>query len=131
MRVWGRYIPALALLTVGLCAAPPVAALTGSVTGTILDASSGRGLDAVQVSLETVGATETRLGGITQTTGRFLIINVPVGQYVLRAQLLGFGTLTEVVDVTAGQAVVVNLSLEPQAISLSEIVVTGVAGATQ
>jgi len=85
----------------------------------------------VQVSLETVGATETTLGGLTQATGRFLIINVPVGQYVLRAQLLGFGTQTQVVDVTAGQASVVDLRLEPEAISLSEIVVTGVAGATQ
>ena len=74
---------------------------------------------------------EANLGGLTQATGRFLIINVPVGQYVLRAELLGFGTQTQVVDVTAGQAVVVDLRMAPQAISLSEIVVTGVAGATQ
>ena len=131
MRDWGKYLSILALLTVGLFAAAPAAAQTGSVTGTILDASSGGPLDAVQVSLETVGSTETNLGGLTQSTGRFLIINVPVGQYVLRAQLLGFGTVTQVLDVVAGQAAVVDLRLEPQAISLSEIVVTGVAGATQ
>jgi TonB-linked SusC/RagA family outer membrane protein len=131
MRVWGKLVPTLALLAVGLFAAAPAAAQTGSVTGTILDASTGAPLDAVQVSLETVGATETNLGALSQPTGRFLIINVPVGQYVLRAQLLGFGTLTQVVDVAAGQAAVVDLRLEPEAISLSEIVVTGVAGATQ
>ena len=131
MRDWGKLFPTLALLAVGLLAAAPAAAQTGSVTGTILDASTGAPLDAVQVSLETVGATETTLGGLTQATGRFLIINVPVGQYVLRAQLLGFGTQTQVVDVTAGQAAVVDMRLEPEAISLSEIVVTGVVGATQ
>jgi len=131
MRDWGKFVPILAFLTVGLFAAAPAAAQTGTVTGTILDASTGMQLDAVQVSLETVGATESALGGLTQQTGRFLIINVPVGQYVLRAQLLGFGTQTQVVDVTGGGATVVDLRLEPQAISLSEIVVTGVAGATQ
>jgi len=131
MRVWGRFVPMLALVAVALSAAVPAAAQTGSVTGTILDASTGQPLDAVQVSLETVGATEARLGSLTQQTGRFLIINVPVGQYVLRAELLGFGTQTQVVNVVAGQAVVLDMRLEPQAISLSEIVVTGVAGATQ
>jgi TonB-linked SusC/RagA family outer membrane protein len=131
MKGWGKYFPILALLTVGLFAAAPAAAQTGTVTGTILDASTGAPLDAVQVSLEVVGATETNLGGLTQSSGRFLIINVPVGQYLLRAQLLGFGTQTQLVDVIGGQTAVVDLRLEPEAISLSEIVVTGVAGATQ
>jgi TonB-dependent SusC/RagA subfamily outer membrane receptor len=131
MKIWGKYVPILALLAVGLFTAAPVAAQTGSVTGTILDASSGMSLDAVQISLEAVGSGETRFGGLTRASGRFLIINVPVAQYVLRAELLGFGTQTQVVDVTGGEAVVVNLRLQPAAISLSEIVVTGVAGATQ
>jgi TonB-dependent SusC/RagA subfamily outer membrane receptor len=131
MRDWGRFLPTLALLAVGLLVAAPAAAQTGSVTGTITNAGTGGPLDMVQVSLETVGAQEANLGGLTQATGRFLIINVPVGQYVLRAQLLGFGTQTQVVTVTAGQAGVVDLRLQPEAISLSEIVVTGVAGATQ
>jgi TonB-linked SusC/RagA family outer membrane protein len=131
MRVWGRFVPLLALVAVALFAAVPAAAQTGSVTGTILNASTGEPLDAVQVTLETVGVREARQGGLTQATGRFLIVNVPVGQYVLRAELLGFGTQTQVVDVAAGEAVAVNLRLQPEAISLSEIVVTGVAGATQ
>ena len=132
MRVWGRFVPLLALVAVALFAAVPVAAQMGSVTGTILDASTGQPLDAVQISLEAVGASEqARLGGLTQQTGRFLIINVPVGQFVLRAELLGFGSQTQVVNVAAGEAVVVDMRLQPQAISLSEIVVTGVAGATQ
>jgi iron complex outermembrane receptor protein len=131
MKHWGKYVPILALLAVGLFTAAPAAAQTGSVTGTILDASTGQPLDAVQVSLEAVGTGEARYGGLTQASGRFLIINVPVAQYVLRAELLGFGTQTQVVDITGGQAVVVDMRLQPAAISLSEIVVTGVAGATQ
>jgi TonB-linked SusC/RagA family outer membrane protein len=131
MRDWGKFVPTLALLAVGLFAAAPAAAQTGTVTGTILDASTGAPLDAVQVSLETVGAAQTNLGGLTQATGRFILINVPAGQYVLRAQLLGFGTKTQVIDVIGGQPAIVDMRLDPEAISLSEIVVTGVAGATQ
>ena len=109
MKHWGKYVPILALLAVGLFTAAPAAGQTGSVTGTILDASSGQPLDAVQVSLEAVGSGEVRYGGLTQASGRFLIINVPVAQYVQRAELLGFGTQTQLVDVTGGQAVVVDL----------------------
>ncbi|MFC1575791.1 carboxypeptidase-like regulatory domain-containing protein, partial [Gemmatimonadota bacterium] len=131
MRVWGRFLPTLAFLAVSLLVAAPAAAQTGSVTGTILSASTGEPLDAVQVSLERVGQEESRLGGLSQATGRYLIINVPVGQYVLRAELIGYGTMSQVLDITAGQAQVLDFRLESEAISLSEIVVTGVAGATQ
>ncbi len=131
MKRWGKYVPILALLAVGLFAAAPAAAQTGSVTGTILSSDTGQPLDAVQVSLEAVGTGEVRYGGLTQASGRYLIINVPVGQYVLRAELLGFGTQTQVVDITGGQTTVVDFRLDPAAITLSEIVVTGVAGATQ
>jgi TonB-linked SusC/RagA family outer membrane protein len=131
MKHWGKYVPILALVAVGLFWAAPVAAQTGSVTGTILDSSTGQPLDAVQVSLEVVGSGEVRYGGLSQASGRFLIINVPVAQYVLRAELLGFGTQTQVVDVIGGQATVIDFRMDPMAISLSEIVVTGVAGATQ
>ena len=41
MKDWGKLVPTLALLTVGLFAAAPAAAQTGTVTGTILDASMG------------------------------------------------------------------------------------------
>ena len=62
MKHWGKYIPILALLAVGLFTAAPAAAQTGSVTGTILDASSGQPLDAVQVSLEAVGTVGGAVG---------------------------------------------------------------------
>ena len=68
MRFRSKYVPILALLAVGLFWAAPAAAQTGSVTGTILDSSTGQPLDAVQVSLETVGSGETRYGGLTQAS---------------------------------------------------------------
>ncbi len=129
----------LARLTVGLvaglallAASPADAqAQTGSVTGTILSAATGEPLDAVQITLGNVATGETTLGGLTRPTGRFLLLNIPTGQYTLRALLIGYGTATQTVNVTSGETTTTNLRMISQAISLSEIVVTGVVGATQ
>jgi len=131
MTVMGRLVPILALAAVALLTAAPSAAQTGSVTGVVLDASTGQPLDGVQVSIETVGVIQARLGVLTQASGRYSIANVPAGRYVLRAELLGFRSESRTVDLPAGQVVAVDLRLEPEAISLSQMVVTGVAGATQ
>ncbi len=131
MKALGRFVPTVALVALAFQPAAPTAAQTGSVTGTVVDASTGQPLDAVQVSLETVGVLEARLGALTEARGRYLIVNAPAGEYVLRAELLGFRPVTQRVSVQAGRTLVVDMRLDPQAISLSEMVVTGVAGATQ
>jgi TonB-linked SusC/RagA family outer membrane protein len=106
-------------------------AQVGSVTGTILNATTGEPLESVQVSLESVPEGETGIRGLTQATGRYLLLNVPAGRYMVRAELIGFGTLTQIVEVVAGESIVADFRLAPEAISLSEIVVTGTVGATQ
>ena len=106
-------------------------AQTGSVTGTIFSATTGEPLDAVQVVLGDATTGAASYGGLTRPTGRFLILNVPAGQYTLRALLIGYGTEIQIVNVAAGESTSAELRLTSQAISLSEIVVTGVAGATQ
>jgi TonB-linked SusC/RagA family outer membrane protein len=106
-------------------------AQTGSVTGTVLNAETGEPLETVQISLEHVGDPRPGLGGLTRSSGRYLVVNVPSGQYVLRAELIGFATLTYLVEVTAGEATVLDFRLEPEPVSISEVVVTGVVGATQ
>jgi TonB-linked SusC/RagA family outer membrane protein len=131
MTFLGRSSSKLALLALALSWSLPASAQTGSVSGTVVDASTGRPLDAVQVGLETVGVVEARLGGLTQVSGRFFIGGVPAGEYLLRADLLGFRSTSRRVTVVSGQTLEVEFRLEPQAISLSEVVVTGVAGATQ
>lgn len=119
------------LLAAGLFAATAlfaqsVEAQTGAVTGTVVSAQTGEPLSAAQVSLEGTG-----LGALTQSNGRFLILRVPAGTYTVNAVLIGFASASAQVTVTSGESAAVELRLDPQAISLSEIVVTGVAGATQ
>jgi TonB-linked SusC/RagA family outer membrane protein len=110
----------------GLVTAAPAAAQTGAITGTITSAQTGEPLSAAQISIEGTG-----LGTLTQANGRYLILRVPAGTYTVNAILIGFANASTTVTVSDGESAVADIRLEPQAISLSEIVVTGVAGATQ
>jgi len=109
-----------------LVMAEPASAQTGAITGTITSAQTGEPLSAAQVSIEGTG-----LGTLTQANGRFLILRVPAGTYTVNAILIGFANASTTVTVSSGESAVADIRLTPQAISLSEIVVTGVAGATQ
>jgi TonB-linked SusC/RagA family outer membrane protein len=117
---------ATALFVAGLVAAVPAAAQTGTVTGRVLSATSGEPLHTAQVSIEGTG-----IGQSARANGRFLLLDVPAGTHTITAVLIGFGTASAEITVVAGETAEVELRLESEAIMLSEIVVTGVAGATQ
>ena len=107
--------------------AQPVAAQeTGTITGTVTDAGTTGGLQAVQVYLVGSG-----LGALTNASGRYLILNVPAGSYTLRAERLGFATQEVQVSVTAGGATTQDFAFQAEALGLDEIVVTGTAGASR
>jgi outer membrane receptor protein involved in Fe transport len=115
-----------ALVAAMLLPAGVLAQATGSVAGRVMDGRSGAAIEAAQVYL--VGL---NLGALSAANGRFLIVGVPAGTHQLRAERLGFATITQQVTVTAGQASAVEFTLEQQAIGLDEIVVTGEAGAAR
>lgn len=92
----------------------------GTVTGQVTNATSGRELSGVQVSVLGSG-----LGTLTGNNGRFLIPNVPAGPVTVRADMIGFGVEELQVSVVAGEAVLADFALTERAISLDEIVVTG------
>lgn len=104
----------------------PVAGQNGTITGSVTDASTTRPLASVQVYL-----VDTSLGTLTSQNGRYLILNVPAGTYQIRAERIGFATVTQEVTVTGGQTAQVDFQLETAALNLDEIVVTGTAGAAR
>lgn len=115
-------VPLTALLCTVFCATEALAQNTGQITGRVTAAGSNRPLDRVLIVVEGL-----RLEGLTQTDGRFLILNVPAGSQTVRAEMIGFGKAAKPVTVTAGATAVVNFELRESAISLEEIVVTGTA----
>ena len=100
------------------------AAQTGTVTGQVTDATTGRGLPGAQVFL--VG---TQIGSLAGGEGRYLILGAPPGTHQVQVMLLGYPTETQEVTVQVDQASVADFDLTPRAIDLDEIVVTGTAGA--
>ena len=127
MKLWGKCIPIVAAgaMVFALSAAPAQAQSTGTVTGTVVDAASGRTLESAQVYIPSLN-----MGGLSNQQGRFLILNVPAGSHDLRVELIGYSGATESMTVTAGQTTTIEMRLAGTALRLQELVVTGVAGAT-
>ena len=92
---------------------------TGTITGRVVEATSGGPVPAVQVSV--VGTT---LGAISAQNGEFTIRNVPAGQARVRAIRVGFTESVQVVPVTAGQTANVTFRMNAAAITLSPVVTT-------
>ena len=103
----------------GLLAAQGV----GTIEGTAIDAGSKRPLVGVQVQV--VG---TLVGGITNTSGAFRILNVTAGSRQVRARVIGYGAVTKAVTVTDGQVAKVAFELNQAALELSAVVTTGTGG---
>ena len=107
----------LSLIALALATAPALAQ-TGSVTGTVRDAS-GQPLAGAQVSVD-----GTTIGGLSSDAGRYLLNNVPEGDHDVTVVLLGYATMTQSVTVQAGEAAVRDFVLQLTALSMDEIVVT-------
>jgi TonB-linked SusC/RagA family outer membrane protein len=107
-------------------AVPLAAQATGTIRGQVTDAATQRPLAGAQISL--VG---TQRGGLANSSGQYLILNVPVGTYTVRAEIIGFGAQEMDVTVSAQEVALANFALSQQAIDLEELVVTGTAGRTQ
>ena len=116
----------LVFFSLGLSAGPAASQQIGGITGSIEDAQTGLALPSVQVFISGLG-----LETISQASGAYLLLNVPSGTYTLTAARLGYRTTTQEVMVGAGAPRVVDFSLDPEALALDEIIVTGTAGGTQ
>jgi TonB-dependent SusC/RagA subfamily outer membrane receptor len=101
-------------------------AQTGTVSGLVTAATNQRPLSGVQVYVTTMGNART----MTDANGRFALAGIPAGHYAIEAQRIGYRAVTQPVDVTAGGTATVNFALEERAISMEEVVVTGVAAET-
>ena len=68
------------------CALPAAArAQAGRVSGSVVDAQTGQPLEGVSVFLAGTGR-----GAMTRANGRYIIINVPPGNYTVSARRLGY-----------------------------------------
>ncbi|GAB4363077.1 MAG: hypothetical protein Kow0042_00670 [Calditrichia bacterium] len=91
---------------------------TGKITGRVVDAESGESLPGVNVVLEGTG-----LGAATDMDGDFIILNVPPGNYVVMAAMLGYQEVrVQNVLVSVDQTTRVDFQLKPTTLELGETI---------
>ena len=93
-------VPAVALSLVLAMSTIVSAQQTGTITGTVTDAS-GQVLQGAQVHIPA-----RQLGTLTNEQGRFILLNVPAGEHTVRSQMLGYASQEQTVTVGAGATVV-------------------------
>ncbi len=122
-------IGVFAIFALGLLFCPAAEAFgqeRGSIRGRVIDAATGAPLPATQVSIP-----GTAFGTLTSPDGAYLIAGVPAGLYTVQARRIGYADARrENVAVTDGASVSVDFDLRITALSLDEVVVTGVADPT-
>jgi len=105
----------VAALTIAVA---PTSAQTGTITGTVVDAESGNALAGVNVGLE-----ETSIGMATGNDGQFVLDDVPVGAYTLRASFVGYAAAERTVRVRGGETTRLRIQLSEEVAQLSEITI--------
>ncbi len=108
-----------------VCVTGSVYAQSGSITGTVTDATTGESLPGVTILLE-----EISRGTATNIDGEYTINNVPAGTYTLRASFVGFTPFETTVNIGSGSTQL-NIELSEDILGLDEVVVTGVGSGTQ
>jgi len=114
----------LITLLVGLLSIPGTLAAqgTGRVVGQVLNAQTSEPVASAQISV--LG---TPLGTASDANGRFLLLELPAGEYELQVNSVGYRQHTEQILVASGQTIQLTIELAVSAIALDELVVTGQA----
>ncbi len=132
MRMQRWFGVAVATMTLLFGNAPSATAqgLTTGAVGGLITGSEGQPLENAQIQIRNQ-ATGFSAGGLSRSTGRFLVQGLAVGTYTVTVRLIGYAPVTrENVQVVLGQTAVVDVVLQPATVQLQDVTVTAVgAGA--
>lgn len=92
---------------------------TGKIAGQVIDQATGEPLPGVNITID-----NTLLGANTDFDGYFVILNVPVGVYTVRASFIGFQEVAvENLRVSANITTDLNYELKESPLELEEVIV--------
>jgi hypothetical protein len=92
---------------------------TGAISGYITDMNTGEPLPGVNMVIR-----NTKLGSVTDATGRFYIPNIPVGRYNVVASFIGYNPASLQLQVRSKQNASINIPLSEAAMELDAVVST-------
>lgn len=95
-------------------------AASGTITGTVIDRETEEPIPYAYVYLEGANKTQT-----SHSDGTFEFKNVSAGEYTITAQRIGYGTLSQTVEVPEEGTVEVEIRLQPSALSSEAIEIVG------
>ena len=108
-----------ALLLVSMVPAMIFAGTTGKIAGVVTDKSTGEPLPGVNMIVE-----GTSLGASTDLDGYYVILQVPVGFYNIRANYIGYREMVlQEVKISADLTSEVNFEMTPTTLELGETIV--------
>lgn len=106
-----------------LCLSNVSFAQTGSLSGQVKDVN-GNLLGGASIYVHDI-----KTGTIADSLGKYLIQSIPSGNYLVEVVYLGYGSVTEAVNITGN--VVRDFILEESVVEHQGVIVTGVATATK
>ncbi len=90
----------------------------GSLNGFVHDASNGEALISATVQLQ-----GTQIGGLSNTSGYYVIPEIPVGDFILVCSYIGYETYFRAVSVAAGGSEKIDINLNVEAVTAAGVVV--------
>ncbi len=97
-------------------------ALPGIIAGQVTDLALGVKLENAFILLEDAG-----IGALTNSDGRFVIANVPVGRHTLTIKNLGYAEQQQEVTVVEGRTTVADLEMKMVALQLNDLIISSSA----
>ena len=96
------------------------AGVTGKLVGKVIDKNTGEPLIGANVIIQ-----GTTLGSVADSEGRFIIINIPPGVYIIKVSFIGYETiLFENVKIIVDQTTQLSIDLSAKSLQVGEVVVT-------
>lgn len=112
----------LSISLIALWMTPLAYAQSGTLYGSVTDATSGETLPGVNIFLQ-----EVQRGAATDFDGEYRITGLPAQEYSVRITFVGYRTFETTIDVQGETQL--NIALEEDLIGLDEVIVTGQGGA--
>jgi hypothetical protein len=113
----GQVWPLVAvLLGLAMATVPGRAQTTGQILGRVIEAETRAPVSTAEVWIENLD-----LRALTSDRGNFLLTGVPVGEYRLQAQRIGFRSAAVMVRVRGGRTTQVTIQLTPAPVELEEL----------
>jgi hypothetical protein len=96
------------------------AGTTGKIAGKVTDKSTGEALIGVNIII--VGTT---IGTSSDIDGNYFILNIPPGEYQVKASMLGYSSFTiQKIRVSIDQTTKIDFELTPESVELEDVLVT-------